>query len=247
MRPIKFEVSCMNSHRAALALAALLGVLTAPAAAQNWGPPPGAPANAPQWGPPPGAPASGPQWGAPPGGAARPAPAPAAAPAPAVGPQWGPPPAAGAQSGPPGGFSLQPPQQQPQQMPCEREIIPMRQAIERDGNVVKKSIEGKQDRAIICTHLKKFATTEAKFVKYIKTNAQTCGVPPQILVQLEKNHGNTLKLRGQACQAAPTAGGRPQGSGLSEALGTTRGSVPPGAASKNTGTFSTLSGSPLSR
>ena len=103
------------------------------------------------------------------------------------------------------------PPQQPPQMPCQDEVIPLREAIERDGNVVKKSIEGKQDRAIVCTNLKKFATTEAKFVKYLKTNAQRCQVPPQILAQLDKNHGHTLKLRGQAC--SDRADGRPPAAG----------------------------------
>jgi hypothetical protein len=136
--------------------------------------------------------------------------------------------------------------QQPQQMPCQDQVIPLREAIERDGNVVKKSIESKQDRAIVCTNLKKFAATEAKFVKYLKTNAQQCQVPPQVLAQLDKNHGHTLKLRGQACSTAPTAGRPPPaGSGLSEALGTSRGAGP--APGNKGSTFSTLSGSAPTR
>lgn len=146
----------------------------------------------------------------------------------------------------PGNQVLQP--QQPQQMPCQAEIVPMRAAIERDGNVVKKSIEGKKDRAIVCGSLKKFAATEAVFVNYLKKNQQTCGVPPEIMAQLNKNHGHTLKLRGQACATAPVAGRPPPaGSGLSEALGTTRAPVGPGTGGSKSGTFSTLSGSSQSR
>lgn len=248
----------MKSRTAALVVAAVLAGAF-PAGAQNaadadWGAPPPAPSSGPQWGPPPGtaapkaaAPAAPPRTTAAPVAAQPAAPAPAWGPppgAPAAGPQWGPP------GGAPSGGGTQSGNQvlsTPGQNPCEKDIVSLRQAIERDGNIVKTSIQKKADRTIVCGNLKKFAVTEAKFVTFLTKNQQWCGVPPQIIDQLKKNHGHTLKLRGQACATGPAQAQRPQGSGLSEALGTTRAIGPSAGSAGNAGAFGTLSGNALAR
>ncbi len=133
---------------------------------------------------------------------------------------------------------------------CMNEIMPMRAAVEKDGGAVKAAIDKKTDRSEICNSLKRFTATEAKFIKYLDENQSWCGVPPDFVATLKKNHGHTLKLRGQACAVGPNtaaAGPRiPQGPGLSEALGTSRAAsgAPPRSA---TGTFDTLSGPSLAR
>jgi hypothetical protein len=132
-----------------------------------------------------------------------------------------------------------------QEPPCAKDVGPLRQAVERDGNVVKKSLESKADRAIICSHLKKFTASEAKFVGYLEKNQQFCGVPAEIITTLKKNHSHSVKLRGQACAAGgPPQAGRPQGTGLSEALGTSRGPAP---VVNRGGAFGTLTGSAIAR
>lgn len=131
-----------------------------------------------------------------------------------------------------------------QEPPCMKDITPLRAAVERDGGVVKKAIESKADRAVVCTGLTKFAATEAKFVNYLDKNQQFCGVPADVVGQLKKNHSHTVKLRGQACATAPAQAGRPQGTGLSEALGTSRGPAP---VVNRGGAFGTLTGSAIAR
>ena len=137
---------------------------------------------------------------------------------------------------------------QAQQMPCMNEIMPLRQAVEKEGMRVKGAIDKKAERSEVCERLKSFAATEAKFVKYIETNASWCAVPPETVKQLKAGHGHTLKMRGQACSAGGPVGGRPgppPGPGLSEALGTAR--VPSGDSKADRGTYNTLTGNPLQR
>lgn len=133
------------------------------------------------------------------------------------------------------------------QMPCANEIIPLRQEIEKIGTQVKALIDKKADRAQVCDGLKRFASAEAKFIKYLTDNGAWCSVPPEALKQASAGHAHTLKMRGQACAAGPAAQkGPPPGPGLSEALGTSR--APAAAGSKSDrGTYNSLTGNPLAR
>ena len=127
--------------------------------------------------------------------------------------------------------------------PCMNELMPLRQAVEKDSLPVKAAFE-KKDRAQICNALKRFTVTEAKFVKYMEANASWCGIPAEIIAQARKGHAQSTKLRGQACAAGPAAAPAiPAGPGLSEALGTSR--APTGKPKSGTGTFDTLTGPSL--
>lgn len=133
---------------------------------------------------------------------------------------------------------------------CMNEVMPMRAAVEKDGAAVKAAIDKKTDRSEICNSLKKFTASEAKFIKYMEENQSWCGIPPEFIGQLKKNHGHSVKLRGQACASGPASAQArpqiPQGPGLSEALGTSRAAS--GAAPRTgTGTFDTLTGPAIAR
>ena len=137
--------------------------------------------------------------------------------------------------------------------PCQTEIMPLRADVEKNGLSVKAAIERKAERPEVCNQVKRFATAEAKFVKYIEDNQSWCGIPPEIVMQVKTQHGNTLNLRQKACAAAPAgAAGRPAvppGPGLSDALGTSGaiGSSTTGNTKSGRGTFDTLTGSALAR
>jgi hypothetical protein len=134
------------------------------------------------------------------------------------------------------------------QMACGNEIGPLRAAVEKEGLNVKAAIEAK-DRTQICESIKRFASTEAKFVKYIEDNSSWCGIPPDAVKQLKANHQHSLGLRGKACSAGAQGArpaGPPPGPGLSDALGTSRGPTP-GQAKTGRGTFDTLTGNPFQR
>ena len=136
--------------------------------------------------------------------------------------------------------------------PCQNEIMPLRQEVEKNGLSVKAAIDRKAPPPDICNQVKRFVSAEAKFVKYIEDNQAWCGIPPEIVTQVKAQHGTTLNLRQRAC-AAPPAGAAaarpavPAGPGLSEALGTS-GAVGGSTTSKpGRGTFDTLTGSALAR
>lgn len=135
-----------------------------------------------------------------------------------------------------------------QMMPCQNEIAPLRAAVEKAGLTVKAAVDKKVDRSEICNHIKTFAAAEAKFVKYLETNAAFCSVPPDAIQQVKAGHSHTLKLRTQACAAGggPGRAGPPPGPGLSEALGTSRAATPTDSKSDR-GTYNTLTGNPLQR
>src|SRR5918997_824427 len=64
-----------------------------------------------------------------------------------------------------------------QMPPCANELMPLRQAVEKDGLAVKAAIEKKTDRAEICNALKRFTATESKFIKFLQDNQSWCGIP----------------------------------------------------------------------
>jgi hypothetical protein len=151
----------------------------------------------------------------------------------------------GAGGGMPGFNTAPPPQQQPQEPPCYREFAPMRAEAERRANVLKAAMEKKVPREEACGHIKSFAAAEGKVVKYVTTNAQTCGIPPDAVKQMRANHDRTLKAQTQVCSqnAGPP---KPTGPGLSEALGTVRGGTLDTTAPQS-GALDTLTGNVLAR
>jgi hypothetical protein len=139
------------------------------------------------------------------------------------------------------------PAAQAQGIPCMNEIAPLRQAVEKAGQAIKAAADKKAERSEICNRIKTFVAHEAKFIKYIETNASWCGIPPDAVAQLKKGHAHSTKMRTQACAAGPVGGrpGPPPGPGLSEALGTSR--MPTNNQKSDRGTYNTLTGNPISR
>jgi hypothetical protein len=141
-----------------------------------------------------------------------------------------------------------PPQQRPQEPPCFKDFAPLRAEAEKRANAIKAGMEKKLPREEICTLFKTFAAAEAKVVKFILANSQSCGIPPEAGAQMKANHTRSLRTQKQVCEGGGVAGvQKPTGPGLSEALGTNRpiGGSDPGA--PQSGTLNTLSGNVLSR
>lgn len=140
-------------------------------------------------------------------------------------------------------------QQRPQEPPCFREFAPLKAEAEKRGLAVKHATEKKDKppREEVCALLKRYSEAEANIVKFIKTNATSCGIPPEAGKAMQANHARTLKTVNGVCSGA---GGpaRPTGPGLSEALGTTRApgmTIDPLA--PQSGTLDTLTGNVLTK
>ncbi len=143
----------------------------------------------------------------------------------------------------PSGFGAPPPQRQ--EPPCMAEFAPMKAEAEKRAMALQAAMKKKVPREEACTFVKSFSVVEAKMVKFVTANAQSCGIPPQAIAQMKSNHDRTIKAQTQICsQAAGPA--KPSGPGLSEALGTTRGGTLDPLAPQS-GALDTLTGNILAR
>src|SRR4051794_17982948 len=79
-----------------------------------------------------------------------------------------------------------PPQQQQQQQlpPCYAQFQPIKAEAEKRGLVLKTAIDKKASREEACTLMKSYSAAEAKVVKFIQDNAQSCGIPHEAAAQM---------------------------------------------------------------
>lgn len=136
-----------------------------------------------------------------------------------------------------------PPQQQ--SPPCMGEFIPIRQDAEKRAHAIQEAIKRKVPPQELCALFTTFSDAEGRVVKFIESNARSCGIPPEVLTITKSNHGKTLERKQQVCAAAQF--GERRGPGLSEALGMRAVPTPDTTSNGKGGPFDTLSGSPLAR
>jgi hypothetical protein len=165
----------------------------------------------------------------------------AAVSAPSVFPSAGAPPVGGfsqpaQQAGPPGGPD------------CMKDFMPLRQEAEKRGNLIKAASARHAPPQEACKLIGNFAQSEIKMIKFVETNAQKCGIPPNVGDQMKAGHKNTEKMLQQVCNVAQQVQQRgPAAPSLADVLGSS--SAPEANASKRTGgsTFDTLNGNVLTR
>jgi hypothetical protein len=152
----------------------------------------------------------------------------------------------GSSFGPPPGARPAP----PQEAPCIRDFVPLRDEAQKRGNLIGAAAQRKAPREEVCKLFKNFEASEAKVVKFVTTNQAQCQIPKEAVTQLKANHERTLKTRATVCGPGGTGtaapGAPPPGPKLSDELGT-RGVAGPGTGSGGSGIFNTLSGNALSR
>lgn len=138
------------------------------------------------------------------------------------------------------------PQGQGQEPPCIKEFMSLRDQTGKRADAIRAAGERKASPQEACGLFKTMVTAEAKFVKYAVDNGPWCGIPPQVISQLQENHKKTLQMRTRICKVAAQGGpARAPGPSLSDALSapvTSSGNVRTGR-----GTFDTLTGTPLGR
>jgi len=126
--------------------------------------------------------------------------------------------------------------------PCQQ-LLAMRDETRKNATAIQKASEKKQGPDVACKLFKTFLATEAKMIKGIETNAQLCGVPPDMPKQMKVGHAKAEQIAKQVCEAA--ARGPAIGPSLSEALGINNGV--PEAQTKPGGAFDTMNGNILSK
>lgn len=148
------------------------------------------------------------------------------------------------QAPPPGQFSAQPPPPG-DPPPCLKEFIALRDVVEKRGMAIQAAAKRKAQAKEVCGLFNSYVTAEAKVVNFAEKNNVWCGIPPQALEQMKAQHGQALQTRTNICKVA-AQGPRPAGPTLGDALGVTP--IPNANNTKRgSGTFDTLTGSPLVR
>jgi len=128
-------------------------------------------------------------------------------------------------------------------------FLPLRQDAEKKGAAIRTAGERHATPDVACKLIKNFSEAEVKLIKYIQTNANRCGIPPEVGKQLEGGHKNTEKMQTTVCNvAAQGPRGGAAGPSLSDVLGGSA-PLPEATAAKKSGgsTFDTLSGNVLAR
>ena len=126
--------------------------------------------------------------------------------------------------------------------PCMQQFLPMRAEAEKRAGVLQAGINKKKTPPEICQLFRSFSDA---VVNYAVANQTGCGIPPDAVAQMKKNHAKTNEVRDKVCNVAQQ---QPKAAGpnLGEALGF--GSLPNAETTRaGTGTLDSLSGNPLAR
>lgn len=125
--------------------------------------------------------------------------------------------------------------------PCAQ-FQPLTEVARKRGEALGAAQKHHPDRKEMCTLVSQFSVAEGAVVKFLETNQNWCGVPPEAVKAAKATHEKTLKFREVVCAPAP----QPKIPTLSDAIGT-----PKLDTAKNTktghGTFDTLTGNPLAK
>jgi hypothetical protein len=143
------------------------------------------------------------------------------------------------------GAQTAPPADAPPQN-CMPEFTKLRETAEKRALLIRSASERKVSAQEACGLFNAFSEAELKMIKYAVDNSKRCGIPPEIVKNLKQGHVKSSEIRTRVCQAAARPAGPPPPS-LSDAL-----SAPVPDASniktgRGTGTFDTLSGTPLGK
>jgi len=134
-------------------------------------------------------------------------------------------------------------QQQQQQEKCGRDFAGLRNDAQKKASALQVASKNKVNPKEACGLFNSFSAAELKMIKYAQANMTVCGVPPQAVDQMKKQHLNTDNIRTKVCEAAARGPAGPAAPTLSDALNA------PIADSTNIktgrGTFDTLTGTPL--
>jgi hypothetical protein len=131
---------------------------------------------------------------------------------------------------------------------CMKGFVPLREEAEKRGKLIKAASDRKAAPDEACKLIGSFGQAELKMIKYVETNSEKCGIPPQIAEQLKNGHKNTEKMQKQVCGIAEQARSqRPAGPSLSDVLGSSAALPEAQPVKKGGSTFDTLNGNVLTR
>jgi hypothetical protein len=130
---------------------------------------------------------------------------------------------------------------------CMKGFVPLREAAEKRGKLIKAASDHHAPPQEACKLIGSFGQAEIKMIKYVESHAAKCGIPAQVADQLKTGHANTEKMQKQVCGFAEQAQRGPAGPSLSDVLGSSA-ALPEATPTKKGGSaFDTLNGNVLTR
>jgi hypothetical protein len=133
----------------------------------------------------------------------------------------------------------------PQEPPCFKDFVALRTDAEKKRGAIEAASKKKVPPQVACRLFGDYSASEVKLIKFVTSNIEKCGMPKELLDNLNKGHAQTTQIRTRVCEVAAAGPPKPAGPRLSDVLGSPvpdASNVKPGR-----GTFDTLSGSPLAR
>ncbi|MCB4771399.1 hypothetical protein LGR54_22575 [Ancylobacter sp. Lp-2] len=135
---------------------------------------------------------------------------------------------------------------------CQTNVNKLRTDLEARGGALQAASKKKVPPTELCPLFRNFATSQQKFLTYLRTNKTKCGVPDEVLTKLRESTTNVVGVRDKVCKVAlemkegggAGPSGPPPQSAVSAGLGLPSG-LPGVSANKPGGVFDTLGGNAL--
>lgn len=126
---------------------------------------------------------------------------------------------------------------------CQNTFTTLKAGLDKYGKAIQSANKRKTNVAEACSLFNSYVAAESKMMHFMKTSQAQCGIPDQVLKNINASHAKSVGLRTKICNAAKGGGPRPPSAGLSSALGLTDTATPTG--DKPSGLFDTLNGNVL--
>jgi hypothetical protein len=132
--------------------------------------------------------------------------------------------------------------------PACQELITLRDQTQKNAAAIQDANKRHASPADACKLFKAFLATENKMLQGMQQNTAVCGVPAEVIKQVQGGHDHASQIAKQVCEVAANGGARPAGPSLSDALNSTP-TVPDATTptKPGQGAFDTLTGNALTR
>jgi hypothetical protein len=90
----------------------------------------------------------------------------------------------------------------PPQGECMNEFLPLRQEAERRGQLIREASGRHASPGEACKLIGNFVQAETKMIEYVQVKSAVCGIPSNILDQLNMGHKHTVEMKTRICNEA---------------------------------------------
>ena len=87
---------------------------------------------------------------------------------------------------------------------CMAEFTKLREDVQNKGLAAKAAGQRKVSREEMCSHITAYSVAVSKWIKWTESSVQNCGIPVQIVQQLQQVQSNTEETKKKICAAVPS-------------------------------------------